>query len=432
MSPAAFDESDELWMRLVWFTRLRWTLAPVLVVIARVIEAWVGWQFPLVPIAVLLGSALIANVGYAVLLRRWGRAPAQHAAGLRWMAHAQVLTDLGVEAAGMHFTGGGASPYWPFFALTVLAAALFFSRGLLLIAYGGVATLLFWAVTYLDGGMRAPGVLLLPLLLVMVGLIATFYSRRIGQAHQEHLELERLRTEKTAVEEVARRKDEILSKVSHELRNPLAALRGWVDLARQRRQGSLVAGQTLEQVLGRIDGQVLRMTRMVSDLYDLSSARAGHLRLETRPCDLVALLRELLERFAAIHPELRASIDAPQSLWGLWDPERLDQMITNLVGNAVKYATGSPVQLRITPSSGGSAHLEVIDHGPGIPPDKLPGIFEAFTRASGGRASGLGLGLSIAREIVLLHGGAIWVDSEVGRGTTFHVRLPTGALRLPS
>jgi signal transduction histidine kinase len=426
------EESDELWMRLVWFTRLRWTLAPVLVVIARVIEVQVGWVFPLGPIAVLLGVAMAANIAYTALLRSWGRAPAQHLAGLRRLAHAQVLTDLAVEAAGMHFTGGAASPYWPFFCLTVLAAALFFSRGLVQVFYGGVATALFWTVGFLDGETRAPALLLLPLLLLMVGLVATFYSRRIAAAHQARLELEHLRGEKAAVEEVARKKDEVLSKVSHELRNPLAAVRGWLDLARERRHGNLAGGQPIEKVLSRIDAQVDRMTRMVGDIYDLSSARAGQLRLETRPCDLVAVIRELMERFHSLHPTLSASLEAPQAMWGLWDPARIDQLVTNLVGNAVKYASGSPVKLRLTPASGGSVHLEVSDHGPGIPPDKLPGIFEAFTRASAERATGLGLGLSIAREIALLHGGAIWVDSQVGRGTTFHVRLPTGGIRAPS
>src|SRR5438874_551025 len=170
------DEADELWMRLVWFTRLRWTLAPVLVVIARVVEVWVGWVFPLVPIAVLLGFALAANLGYTALLRRWGRAPSQHLVGLRRMAHAQVLTDLVVEAAGMHFTGGGGSPYWPFFCLTVMSSALFFTRGLTQVFYGGVATALFWGVGMLGGETRAPALLLLPLLLLMVGMVATFYS----------------------------------------------------------------------------------------------------------------------------------------------------------------------------------------------------------------------------------------------------------------
>ena len=87
----------------------------------------------------------------------------------------------------------------------------------------------------------------------------------------------------------------------------------------------------------------------------------------------------------------------------------------------------------MTPSSGGSAHVQVHDDGPGIPADKLAMIFEPFQRIDeAGPKKGLGLGLAIAREIALLHGGAIWVDSQVGRGTTFHVRLPTGGARAPS
>ena len=112
---------------------------------------------------------------------------------------------------------------------------------------------------------------------------------------------------------------------------------------------------------------------------------------------------------------------------GQWDAARIDQLLSNLVGNAVKYAgETSMVEVIITPASGGSAHLQVHDDGPGIPSDKLAVIFEPFQRIDdSGNQKGLGLGLAIAREIALLHGGAIWVDSQIGRGTTFHVRLPT-------
>jgi signal transduction histidine kinase len=431
MSPA-LDESDELWMRLVWLTRLRWTIGPALVAIPKLLELWTGAAFEMLPILALLGIALALNTCYSALLRRWGKNTARHVRSLEQLAHVQIIGDLAIEGASLHFTGGTASPFWPFFSMTVLAAALCFPRRGIIAMYATMATAMFCAIGLVNGGARSPNLLLLPMLLTIISIIAIYYSGRVNAAHRSSLELERLRTEKAAVEEVARRKDEILSKVSHELRNPLAALRGWVDLARKRRHGSIVAGQTMEQVLGRIDAQVSRMTRMVGDLYDLSSARAGQLQLETRPCDLVVVIKELVDRFSGMYPDLRCRVDAPQSMWGMWDPSRIDQLVTNLVGNAVKYAANSPITLRITPSSGQSAHLEVSDEGPGIPPDKLPGIFEAFTRATVERASGLGLGLSIAREIVLLHGGAIWVDSQVGRGTTFHVRLPTGGVRPPS
>ena len=432
MGTRVLDEADELWIRLVWFTRLRWMIAPALVVLTRAVAAISGQEYPLAPILGLLAVLLLCNGGYATLLGRWRSAPGRHVARMQRLAHTQVLVDLIVDAAAMYFTGGAHTPFWPVFCLTVLGAALFFPRRMMIALYVLVASSLFFGVGLLhESGTRSPNLLLLPVMLTMVGVIATFYSERVADAHEAMLELEQLRLEKAATDEVVRHKDEILSKVSHELRNPLAAMRGWVDLARRRRAGTLV-GEPIEKVLGRLDAQVDRMTRMVSDLYDLSSARAGQLRLETRPCDIVALVRELMERFVALHDDLRITLDAPQSMWGQWDPQRIDQLVTNLVGNAVKYARGSRILLRIRPSSGASAHVEVSDEGPGIPPDKLPGIFEAFTRASVDRASGLGLGLSIAREIVLLHGGAIWVDSQVGRGTTFHVRLPTGGVRPPS
>ena len=173
---------------------------------------------------------------------------------------------------------------------------------------------------------------------------------------------------------------------------------------------------------------------MVSDLYDVSSVQAGKLKLEPRSCDLIAVVREVALRFRTIHPKLDLRWNGPEVLWGNWDAGRLDQLLTNLVGNAVKYAgETSVVEINIVPASGGSAHIEVRDEGPGIPADKLAVIFEPFQRVDeNGKKKGLGLGLAIAREIALLHGGAIWVDSQVGRGTTFHVRLPTGGVRPPS
>jgi two-component system sensor histidine kinase KdpD len=107
--------------------------------------------------------------------------------------------------------------------------------------------------------------------------------------------------------------------------------------------------------------------------------------------------------------------------------------MTNLLQNAAKYA-GDAAQVRIAlyPASGGTVHVSIADNGPGIPAERLPTIFEPFQRADGTGKKGLGLGLALARQIAVLHGGALWAESNRGAGTVFHIRLPTGGVRPPS
>jgi signal transduction histidine kinase len=417
----ALGSTDELWLRQVWFTRLRWIIPPAVVALGFLVEALTGRRLfaPLPPLA--LGVVLVGlNVVYRTLLRRWGPNPGAHARPLRRLAHVQVLGDLLAATIAIHFSGGANSTFWPFLTLTVMAASLLFARRALIALYASAATLMCWSVCVLDGGGWLPvNALLLASLLSMVALICAFYAERMAESR-----------------EAMRNKDEILSRVTHELRTPLSALRGFVYLAQKREaaRGDETPNTKLGQTLERIDVQVDRLARMVSDLYDASSVQAGKLQLEPRACDLVAIVRELALRFRTLHPHLDLRWSGPDAMWGQWDAARIDQLLSNLIGNAVKYAgDASVVEVTVTPSSGGSAHVQVHDDGPGIPADKLAMIFEPFQRIDQtGPKKGLGLGLAIAREIALLHGGALWVDSQVGRGTTFHLRLPTGGIHAPS
>jgi signal transduction histidine kinase len=417
MMDPALGGTDELWLRQVWFARLRWIIPPAVVALGFSIEG-VSRQrlFPTVPVLLLAGALLALNVAYRALLGRWAAATEAHARPLAVLAHVQVLGDLVIATLAMHFAGGAKSTFWPFISLTVMAAALLFARRSFIILYASVAALLCWIDGVATGGGWLPTTALqLAALLAMVALICTFYSERMAESRA-----------------MVRNKDEILSRVTHELRTPLSALRGFVYLARKR--GDETPNTQLGQTLTRIDVQVDRLARMVSDLYDASAVQAGKLQLEPRACDLVAIVRELALRFRTVHPKLDLRWSGPEVMWGQWDAARIDQLLSNLIGNAVKYAgETSVVEVTLTPSSGGSAHVQVHDEGPGIPADKLAMIFEPFQRIDdSGAKKGLGLGLSIAREIALLHGGAIWVDSAPGRGATFHVRLPTGGIRAPS
>ncbi len=416
MTEPALGSADELWLRQVWFARLRWIIPPAVVALGFAAQLLARQRLFAPGPALALASFMVAlNVVYHLLLQRWGQSPSTNGKRLRALAHCQVLGDVVIVTVALYWSRAAAT-CWPFLSLTVMAAALLFTHRTLILAYATFAALLFWIGGIVTGGgWVSVSALLLMTLLAMVALICTFYAERMSETRA-----------------LVRNKDEILSRVTHELRTPLSALRGFVYLAKKR--GDETPNTQLGQMLSRIDVQVDRLARMVSDLYDVSSVQAGKLKLEPHACDLVAIVREVALRFRTMHPRLDLRWSGPEEMWGLWDAERLDQLLTNLVGNAVKYAgESSVVEVTLTPASGGSAHVQVHDEGPGIPADKLAMIFEPFQRIDeDGSKKGLGLGLAIAREIALLHGGAIWVDSQVGRGTTFHVRLPTGGVRAPS
>src|SRR5690349_14239479 len=119
------DESDELWLRLVWFTRLRWLIPLPLLVGSRLWDAWVKPIGSALPGLIVVGGLYLLNGAYATLLRRWRAAPRENARALAALAHVMVIADLAGDAAGVLFSGGSSSPFWPAFMLTMLAAALF-------------------------------------------------------------------------------------------------------------------------------------------------------------------------------------------------------------------------------------------------------------------------------------------------------------------
>ena len=171
------------------------------------------------------------------------------------------------------------------------------------------------------------------------------------------------------------------------------------------------------------------MVTLIGELVDVTRLRAGQpLELQRRPTDLVALVGQVAAEYQRTtdRHELRTDVHLP-TLVGIWDPERLERVLANLVANAIKYSpAGGPITLRVTREEvAGWASLAVMDDGIGIPAADLPHVFERFRRgANVGQVTGTGIGLAGARQIVELHGGTIAVTSQEGRGSTFTVRLP--------
>ena len=229
-----------------------------------------------------------------------------------------------------------------------------------------------------------------------------------------------------ALRESAQFQEQFVGVLGHDLRNPLGAISMATDLL--LRLGPLPSQAT---VLGRIGSSAARMDRMVEELLDLTRARlAGGIPVDLKPGTNLALIAgAAVDELRVAHPQARVSVDAPREVNGEWDPDRMAQVVSNLVANAIQHGGRSEVEVRLRRANA-SAILEVHNGGPPIPLDLLPRIFEPFRRGAktGARqAQGLGLGLFIAEQIVLAHGGKIRVRSTEAEGTYFTITLPSEA-----
>jgi PAS domain S-box-containing protein len=220
--------------------------------------------------------------------------------------------------------------------------------------------------------------------------------------------------------EVERLQREFLAMVTHELRNPLTSIRGFSSILRRTRTYDSEAVDTIAE-------QAVVLERLISDLLDASRVQVGRLDLERSRVDLIELAFSCARQVQATVSSHVVRIDTDvDQLEGNWDPVRIEQVLMNLLGNAVKYSNGGDIFLRLRHRDE-TAVIEVEDKGAGIAKEDLPLLFDRFyrVRGAGHTQRSLGLGLYITRAIVEMHGGRIWAESEgIGHGTTFHVELP--------
>lgn len=216
----------------------------------------------------------------------------------------------------------------------------------------------------------------------------------------------------------------MVADIAHELRTPLTVIRGQVEALQDN------IFELSQENIQPIHDQVLLLGRLVEDLRELALAEAGALPMERIPVALYDVVRRAVAAFQQrageqgvnIHTQLQAEVPAIEG-----DPQRIEQVLANLLSNAMRYTpSGGSVTIKLTADSHW-AYISVTDTGSGIAPEDLPYVFDRFYRADAARAKatgGSGLGLSIAKQIVEAHGGAITVQSSLGVGTTFTVRLP--------
>jgi PAS domain S-box-containing protein len=234
-----------------------------------------------------------------------------------------------------------------------------------------------------------------------------------------------IRRQKAKAEENARTKAAFLDIAAHELRTPITIL----SLVLQLYEDATKDGGTIGAVeLTRLREPVDRLSRLVLDLLNVARLERGMVVLQRRPTDLRSLVDSVVDEFRLLAPGRDFRVTTPDTAVVIdIDPVRINQMIANLLDNARKYAPEGPIEVHLdaTPTT---VRLAVVDHGPGIAAGSLDRLFDAFSRGRSALVddgtSGLGLGLSVCRGIVALHGGTIDVQSEPGQGCTFVVTLP--------
>jgi signal transduction histidine kinase len=231
----------------------------------------------------------------------------------------------------------------------------------------------------------------------------------------------------TEAQQAIQVREDFLSIASHELKTPLTGLRLQMQvLLRQAREGSLPPGARLVEVLERAERQIKQLNTLINRLLDLALGPAGPPELQLSQVDMAAVARRGAEQ---LNLDLNAAgcpllLETAAPELGRWDEGRVEQVVTNLLGNALKYGRGRPIHLCVR-VEGDQACLEVRDEGIGIAPQDQARIFDRFERAVAVRHyGGFGLGLYITRQIVEAHGGTIQVESAPGQGATFRVCLP--------
>ncbi len=262
----------------------------------------------------------------------------------------------------------------------------------------------------------------------------------------------------SVVKEEERLKDEMTTVAGHELRQPITIIQGQAQMLKRhllRLAGSEnlpINPETLNKLADSVESQTTRLNMLVSDLLDMSRIQAGQLQLNSARMALVPLVTRLVElqREATNDHQIVLDDTVPSSygnLEGLWDASRVEQILANLLNNAVKYSpAGGEIRVTLGVLSRGTnigirergrgrrrlpadfAHVAIKDEGIGIPADALQHVFERFYRARNtGGIQGTGLGLYICQQLALAHQGALWVESRgISHGSTFHLALPLG------
>ena len=241
--------------------------------------------------------------------------------------------------------------------------------------------------------------------------------------------LQQLQNTQNELEQAVRMRDDFMSVVAHEVRTPLNGLILETQLRKMHLARGDAAAFTLDKMHAMVDRderQIKSLIRLIEDMLDVSRIRTGKLSIRPSRFDLVQLVNNLLQNFApqVAAAESSVTLTAEQPVVGHWDEFRIEQVISNLLTNALRYGAKSQIDVRVY-NQDGQALVEVQDRGIGISEENQQRIFQQFERVSANAVvAGLGLGLFISEQIVAAHGGSITVESRIGEGALFRVCLP--------
>jgi signal transduction histidine kinase len=230
-------------------------------------------------------------------------------------------------------------------------------------------------------------------------------------------------------------RDDFLSSASHDLKNPLTAIKGGADVLHKRASRSVEPdAQRMVEMLSRISHAATRMAGLIDQILDVAQLKAGYqLELDRVPTDLLVLANKVVRDFVADTGRAIAIQTTETELTGSWDAARMERVMTNLLNNAVKYSPmGGQIALWFARENGAGrdwAVMNVRDQGIGIPEEELPRVFDRFYRGRNviGKIQGTGIGLAGVRQIVEQHGGRVSVTSKENEGTTVSVKIPLSA-----
>jgi signal transduction histidine kinase len=454
-------EERALILRLRVYVNMRWIAIPAIIIATLVASKVFHIDFPTLPVYVI--CAIIAVYNFLLFGLTQGLSKLKPELVIRRAGvygNAQVILDLIMLTALLHFTGGIENPFIFLYIIHTTAAAIFLSKRW---AYSltTLAMIMVTALAFLEYFEIIPHVNLegfvLPyryrelgrVIAVLVALATLAYSfvylvtaimgelrRRQREVmklkdqllEQRKVELEQCSGEVVKLVEERHRFVGFLSIVAHDLQSPLVATQSLLSYIVDGYTGDITDGQKdlMQRGIRRIDG----LMTLITDLLDIPRIEAGQLKREMREIsinDVVTQATDGLDKLAR-QKGIALTVELPQTSPKVYaSNRRLQQVVTNLTSNAINYTREGMVLVRVTGDE--EVRVEVTDTGIGIPPDDLPRLFEDFFRGSNVGTKGTGLGLSISKRIIEAHGGKIWAESpcaETGKGSKFTFTLPKG------
>ncbi len=385
---------------------------------AQALETWPAWWVGNLMGALIVAPVLLGLAHPAARSKELGR-DAKRGSLLEGAALAVLLVVTNVLVFGSRESDGVSSTLreaYLAFPLLVWAALRFGVRG------AALANLIVAAVAIACTGLgRGPffvGPLaqsLLHLQAFMIVVVAT--TLILGAASEERRDAINLR-------------DSLISLASHELRTPLTALHLRIQLLSRSARSAHPSPERVARDAAGAEEQVKRLAALVDELLDISRIMSGRIRLDLEDVDLGGFVREIVDRCPEPQRELVTIRQSGEPIVGRWDRMRIDQIVSNLLSNALKYGENNPIEITLGRADQ-RARLEVRDHGAGIAAADLGRIFERFERAAAKHVGGFGLGLWIVRQVVDALGGSIAVESRLGAGSVFIVELPLEPARSP-